>query len=244
MAWDKHAPVHVPAHVTFDVVLEPELDELVRLLAFVHAAQQQALHGKRLAVVGKLLQDGVRRLDALLVRLGLVAADQLLEEVILLLGKGDRAVRHRDVWLGRRSRLGPRRTRATGNNHDPRPPNPEATSIDHSRPRVRPPNNRANRPSMRRRPMCFPPVRAPVVIGAVAATSRRTRTMASVKVSHVILDLDGTLINTGARATRVVRLARSSVARCRPLRPRPAADPRPSHPSRRQSNSWTRWLAR
>ena len=66
--------------------------------------------------------------------------------------------------------------------------------------------------------MCFPPVRAPVAIGAVAATSRRTRTMASVKVSHVILDLDGTLINTGARATRVVP-PRSVLRRAVPTSP-------------------------
>ena len=237
---DEHAPVHVPAHVTLDVVLEAQLDELVRLLALVHAAQHQALHGERLAVVGKLLKDGVRRLDALLVRLGLVAAHQLLEEVILLLGEGDRAVRHRDVWLGRRSRLGPARSRATGNNHDPRPPNPEATSF---RPRPTA-TDRADRPPTK----CLTDVDvlasghrcAPLAIGAAVAPSRRrTRTMASVKVTHVILDLDGTLINTGARARRA-SFASLGPPRCRPLRPRPTADPRPSHPSRLQSNSWTR----
>ena len=90
--------VDVPADVAPDVVLQAQLHAFVRLLALalaLHVPEDQALHRERLAVVGELLQDGIRRLEALLVRLGLVAPHHLLEQRVLLRGERHGTVRHR-----------------------------------------------------------------------------------------------------------------------------------------------------
>lgn len=59
----------------------------MRLVLFCHTVQDEALHGKRLAMIGILFQDRIGLFDGLLVLLLLVIFDDILEEVKLLFGQ-------------------------------------------------------------------------------------------------------------------------------------------------------------
>ena len=79
---------HSP-HVTHQSLFDQRNGFLLLVLAAsAHVVQNEALHAKRLSMVGKLLQDGVCRLDALLVLLGLVLPDYLAEQVLVFPGQG------------------------------------------------------------------------------------------------------------------------------------------------------------
>ena len=65
-------PVHVPADMALDVLLHALPHQLVRLSLPIHAIENQPLHRHRLAMVCKLLEDRIGRLQPLFVLLGLI----------------------------------------------------------------------------------------------------------------------------------------------------------------------------
>lgn len=66
-----YSPKDMPAHVAPQVVLHAPFDEVHGNLLVSQAILEQPFHGQRLPMLGKALEDGVCRLQPLLVLLGL-----------------------------------------------------------------------------------------------------------------------------------------------------------------------------